>query len=403
MRRQTFSIFVAILIILTFSLSALSKENIDAELMEKAKRIHEEAIVIDTHVDTPMLMMNRGLNIGERSDIGDVDLPRMKEGGVDAIFFAVFISNKLDDKHPSKKTLETIDIIHEQVRQNAHLAELAFTPDDIKRIHKTGKRAVLIGMENGGPVEGSLGLLRTYYRLGVRYITLTHNNNNHICDSATDEPKWNGLSPFGEEVIAEMNRLGMMIDVSHVSDDTFYDVIKLSKAPIIASHSATRSLCDVPRNMTDDMLKTLAGNGGVIQIVFYSGFLSNDYAKKTDEIHKKLVPEFKKIREETGENQNEYYKRVFTLWKKYAPPAPDLETLINHIDHAVKIAGIDHVGLGSDFDGASSFPLGLEDVTGYPLITYQLLKRGYSEEDIKKILGGNLLRVFQEVEQKREK
>jgi len=398
MKRSLISIYV-VLSLFVFSVSAFAAEEIDAGLMKKAKRIHNDAIVIDTHVDTPMLMMNRGLEIGERSDMGEVDLVRMKEGGLDAIFFAVFISNDLDDRHPSKRTLETIDVIYRQVRQNSDLAELAFSTEDIRRIHKTGKRVILVGIENGGPVEGSLGLLRTYYRLGVRYITLTHNSNNHICDSATDKPKWNGLSPFGEKMVAEMNRLGMMIDVSHVSDDTFYDVIKLSKAPIIASHSGTRALCDVPRNMTDDMLRALAQNGGVIQIVFYSGFLSDDYAKKSEKIHKKLAPVFKKMREEAGDNQNEFYKKAFELWKENAPPAPGIETLIDHIDHAVKVAGIDHVGLGSDFDGAGSFPVGLEDVSGYPLITYHLLKRGYSEEDIKKILGGNLLRVFRKVEQ----
>ncbi len=373
-------------------------EQVDKKLWKRASRLHDKAIVIDTHVDTPMLMAGRGLDIGERSDIGMVDLVRMKEGGLDAIFLAVFVSNELDEKDPSKNALETIDVIHNQLNRHSDIAEMAFSAGDIRRIHETGKRAVLIGMENGGPVEGSLGMLRTYYRLGVRYITLTHNSNNHICDSSTDEAKWNGLSPFGVELVGEMNRLGMMIDVSHISDEAFYDVLEHSKAPVIASHSGSRALCDVPRNLNDDMLKALAGNGGVIQIVFYSGFLSGEYAEKAEEAREKLKPEFEKIREETGDDREAFYAKALPLWKKNSPPAPGVETLIDHIDHAVQVAGADYVGLGSDFDGAGSFPQGIEDVSDYPLITYHLLKRGYTEEDVIKILGGNLLRAFEEVE-----
>jgi membrane dipeptidase len=390
--------FLPVFILILVTTPVFSGEEVDAELMARARQLHQEAVVIDTHVDTPMLMRDRGLDIGTRSDMGGVDLIRMKEGGLDAIFLAVFISNRLDDKHPSKKTLETIDIIHQQIKRNSQLADLAFSTDDILRIQQEGKRAILIGMENGGPVEGSLALLRTYYRLGVRYITLTHNTNNHICDSATDDPKWGGLSPFGIELVREMNRIGMMIDVSHISDDAFRDVIKYSEAPVIASHSATRELCNTPRNMTDDMLRDLAKNGGVIQVVFYSGFLSDRYAEESEKVRKKLEPQIQKIREQTGEGTDQFYEQLFSLWKKHAPPQPETGVLIDHIDHAVEIAGIDHVGLGSDFDGAGSFPIGLEDVTGYPLITYHLLKRGYSEREIKKILGGNLLRVFHEVE-----
>ncbi len=398
MRRTFLSITTLFILILVFSVPLYSGEKIDPELMERAREIHRQAVVIDTHVDTPMLMRDRGLDIGTPSDMGGVDLVRMKEGGLDAVFLAVFISNQLDDKHPSRKALETIDIIHQQVKKNSSLAELAYSPAGILRINGEGKRAVLIGMENGGPVEGSLRLLRTYYRLGVRYITLTHNSNNHICDSATDDPEWGGLSPFGIELVEEMNRIGMIIDVSHISDGAFRDVVEYSKAPVMASHSAARALCDSPRNMTDDMLKALAENGGVIQVVFYSGFLSDGYARRAEQVKKKLEPQIKEIREQTGDDSDQYYKKIFGLWKEHAPPQPELGVLIDHIDHVVGVAGSDHVGLGSDFDGAGSFPRGLEDVTGYPLITYHLLKRGYSTEDIKKILGGNLLRMFGEVE-----
>lgn len=368
------------------------------QLMERAQQIHDRAVIVDTHVDTPLMMSGRGLDIGVRNDFGRVDLPRMVEGGLDAIFLAVFVSNELDDRNPSRKALETIDVIHRQVGRYPELAEMAFSSDDIRRIEESGRRAVLIGMENGGPVEGSLALLRTYYRLGVRYITLTHNSSNHICDSSTGEPKWEGLSPFGIEMVGEMNRLGMMIDVSHISDAAFYDVVEHSAAPVIASHSGVRALCDVPRNLSDEMLKKLAENGGVIQIVFYSGFLDKDYAEESERVRKELEPEFERLRKETGDDREAFYRKAFPLWEKHAPPAPEASVLIDHIDHAVKIAGIDHVGIGSDFDGAGSFPVGIEDSSDYQLITRHLLKRGYREEDIVRILGENLLRVMEEVE-----
>jgi len=340
-----------------------SFRKLDPELWKKALAIHDSAIVIDTHCDTPMAMIGRGINIGNKLDSTDVDLVRMKQGGVDASFFAVYVSNNLDEKHPAKNALEMIDEIYLQVEANPDLAEMAFSVSNIIDIEKKGKRAILIGIENGGPIEGSLRLLRDYYRLGVRYITLTHVKNNDICDSSTAEkPRWNGLSPFGRKVVTEMNRLGMMVDVSHISDQAFWEVLKVSRAPVIASHSCCRSICDSPRNLTDKMIRKLAEKGGVIQINFFSAFLDPDYRQKA------------------------------------APPPPEIDILIEHIDHVVKLVGIDYVGLGSDFDGATSYPRGLEDISGFPLITYHLLKRGYQPMDIKKILGGNLLRVFKQVE-----
>jgi membrane dipeptidase len=376
------------------------KETIDPVLWEKAKKIHESALVIDTHCDTPMVMLDRGLDIGQRSTTNDVDLIRMKEGGLDAIFFAVFIANDLDLKHPSRKALEMIDEIYRQVENHPDLAEMAFTPGDIRAIHEKGKRAILIGMENGGPLEGSLRLLRDYYRLGVRYITLTHNGNNDICDSSSpDKPRWNGVSPFGKEVIKEMNRLGMLIDVSHISDKSFWDVLETSSAPVFASHSCTRSLCEVNRNLTDDMIKALAAKGGVIQITFCSFFVDEEYKKAAAKNDKELEPQKKVLAEKYKDNQDAYWNALIALWKKTGPPSPKLESLIDHIDHVVKLVGVDYVGLGSDYDGSGSYPEGLENVSGFPLITYHLLKRGYSEEDIKKILGGNFLRVFEKVRQ----
>ena len=392
---KTFFISLCFLLIIPFSYLS-GKEKIDPKLWEKAVKVHQEAIVVDTHCDTPMVMLGRGLDIGRKSDKNDVDLIRMKEGGLDASFFAVFISNKMDKEHPAKNALEMIDEIHQQVERHPDLAEMAYSPADIRNIHQTGKRAILIGMENGGPIEGSLRILRNFYRLGVRYITLTHNSNNDICDSSNAETaKWNGVSPFGKEVIKEMNRLGMLIDVSHISDKAFWDVLEVSQAPVFASHSCVRSICSAPRNMSDDMIKALAKKRGVIQITFYSGFLDEGIKQKSEEIRKKVAPETKKLREKYKDNQKGFWDEVIKLWKKYAPPPPPIEKLIDHIDHVVKLVGVDYVGLGSDFDGAGSFPRGLEDVSGFPLITYHLLKRGYSETDIKKILGGNFLRVFE--------
>jgi len=391
-------LFGLLIPILISALYLNSEEKIDAELWKKALKIHQEAIVVDTHCDTPMVMLDRGIDIGHKSDKNDVDLIRMKKGGLDASFFVVFISNQLDKKHPAKKALEMIDEIYQQVEKYSNLAEIAYSPQDIRRIHQTGKRAILIGMENGGPIESSLRLLRDYYRLGVRYITLTHNDNNDICDSSTSKkPRWNGLSEFGREVVKEMNRLGMIVDVSHISDDAFWDVLEVSQASVIASHSCVRSLCNVPRNMSDKMIKALAKNKGVIQINFYGGFLDEEISRKSEEIRKKIWPEREKLRKKYKNNEAEYWNAVIELWKKNAPPPPKIDVLIDHIDYVVNLVGVDYVGLGSDFDGASSYPQGLEDVTGFPLITYHLLKKGYKEEGIKKILGENLLRVFKEV------
>jgi membrane dipeptidase len=346
-----------------------------------------------------MAMIERDIDIGKIQASTDVDLVRMREGGVDSSFFAVYVSNSLDEKHPAKKALEMIDEIYLQVEANPNLAEMAFSATDIINIEKKGKRAILIGIENGGPIEGSLRLLRDYYRLGVRYITLTHVKNNDICDSSTAEnPRWNGLSPFGREVVREMNRLGMMIDVSHISDQAFWDVLGVSRSPVIASHSCCRAICGSSRNLTDKMIRGLAEKGGVIQINFFSAFLDPVFRQNAEAIRKKIAPQRKKLKEQYKNNQNQYWDAVFELWKKHAPPPPEIDILIRHIDHVVKLVGVEYVGLGSDFDGASSYPVGLEDVSGFPLITYHLLKKGYKPGDIKKILGGNLLRVFQQVE-----
>jgi membrane dipeptidase len=392
---------LVLLLVIAPDASAAGDKKLDARLWEKAWRIHREALVVDTHTDTPMVIIEEKVDLGQEGlgpDKNDLDFPRMKKGGLDAVFFAVFVSNHLDKQHPARRALEMIDEIYRQVEAYPDLVQMAFSPGDIFRLHQAGKSAVLIGMENGGPLEGSLRLLRDYYRLGVRYITLTHNSHNDICDSSTGgKPRWNGLSPFGAEVVREMNRLGMMIDVSHISDQAFADVIRESQAPVFASHSCARALCKVPRNMTDPMIRELARKGGVIQINFYSAFLDETYKRQSDETWAQLEPEIKKIKEKYPDEDAGYWKAVAALWKTRAPEQPGISALIDHIDHVARLVGVDYVGLGSDYDGAGSFPRGLEDVTGYPLITYRLLERGYSEEDIKKVLGGNFLRFFKRV------
>ena len=396
--KSILSLLGMLVLVLLPNAKGYADEKIDPKLWQQALRIHRDAVVVDTHYDTPTLMLESGLDVGHKTDQSDVDFIRMSEGGVGAAFFAAFSPNGSDLKNPARKVLEMIDEVYRQVERYPDLAAMAFSADEIVDIHRKGKLAILLGIENGGAIEGSLRLLRDFQRLGVRYVTLTHNSNNDICDSATAEkPRWNGLSDFGREVVREMNRLGMIVDVSHISDASFYAVLELSRAPVLASHSSARALCPVPRNMSDEMIRALAAKGGVIQINFYSSFLDFGYSKKAEVVDRNLKPEMARLKEKYKDDRSGYMAAAIGLWKKNAPPPPPIDVLINHIDHVVKLAGADAVGLGSDFDGAGGYPQGLEDVRGYPLITYRLLKKGYKEEDIRKILGGNLLRLFRQV------
>ncbi|OGF59334.1 MAG: hypothetical protein A2Y62_13690 [Candidatus Fischerbacteria bacterium RBG_13_37_8] len=374
------------------------KQNKQDSLWKQALELHEKAIVIDTHCDTPELMIDGVLDISKKNKFSNVDLVKMKEGGVDAVFFVVYVSNKLDKKHPSIHALNKIDEIHRQAEQYRQFVEIARSPQDIKRIHSKHKKAIVLALENGGAIEGNLRILRDYYRLGIQYITLTHFRNNDICDSSgARKPRWNGLSPFGKKVVTEMNRLGMLIDVSHISDKAFYDVLKESRAPVVASHSSARAICDVPRNMNDDMIRALAKKGGVMQINFYSEFIDYRFHQHYKKVFRKHEKERENIKKRNKNNVQAFYQAATQLRQKYAPPAVDADKLIEHIDHVVKLVGVDYVGLGSDYDGADYFPAGLETIASYPLITYKLLQRGYSEEEIVKILGGNFLRVWEKV------
>jgi membrane dipeptidase len=350
----------------------------DAKLRERAARLHRDAIVIDTHNDITSPMTDEGYDLGARDTSGktQTDIPRMKEGGLGAEFFAIYVAAKYAKEGGSaRRAMDMIDDVYEQARRHPESLEMASTSGDIRRIHKSGKIAALMGIEGGHAIEDSLSTLRQFYKLGVRYMTLTHTNTNNWADSAGGinnpaEKRHGGLNDFGREVVREMNRLGMMVDISHVADDTFWDVIETTQAPVIASHSSCRGLTNVPRNLTDDMLKALAKNRGVVMINFYSGFINTEYAKPG-------AP-------------------------AAAKPAntSTMDMLMRHFEHAIKVAGIDHVGIGSDFDGVDGLlPVGMEDISKLPAITYELLKRGYSEADVKKVLGENFLRVMAEVEE----
>ncbi len=377
---------------------------------EIAKEIHEKVLTVDTHTDTPGELLQGGFDLDERHDFNKdhsrVDFPRMKEGGLDAVFMAAFVSQGKRDEEGNKKAkeivLNTIDSIQKQVGSKTRTAEMAYTPDDAYRLEKEGKRSVFIGIENGYAIGNDLHNISEYYELGARYITLCHVRNNDICDSSTDSTEFNGLSSFGREVILEMNRVGMMIDVSHISDSSFYDVIGLSKVPVIASHSCSRVICDNPRNLSDDMLKKLSQNGGVVQMCILSDYV------KTPKNHIQRDSAFSALREKYRNFENltpDEEKAANKDWHAIDSIFPrDLATvsdMVDHIDHMVKVAGIEHVGIGTDFDGGGGLA-DCQDASQMGNITLELVKRGYSESDIRKIWGGNIMRVMREVQKARD-
>jgi membrane dipeptidase len=373
----------------------------DAKLRERAMKLHREAIVVDTHNDITSAITDDGFDLVPRDTSGknQTDIPRMKEGGLDAEFFAIYVAAKYArEGGAARRAMEMIDGVYEQARRHPESLEMAFTSGDIRRIHKTGKIAALMGIEGGHAIEDSLSALRQFYQLGVRYMTLTHTNTNNWADSSGDvnNPRvkhHNGLTDFGREVVREMNRLGMMVDISHVSDKTFWDAVETSQAPVIASHSSARALTDVPRNMTDDMLRAVAKKGGVVMVNFGKSFVNTKYVKPSPEIQAKM-----------DEIRNQYSGDTTTMRAKLRelqgpPQHVTLDMLIDHFVHIAKVAGVNHVGIGSDFDGVGGqLPEGMEDISKLPAITYELLKRGYSDADVKKVLGENLLRAMAEAE-----
>jgi len=366
-----------------------------------AKKLHFASIIVDTHDDTTQRFLDGKFDIGARHTDGSIDVPRMRRGGLGAIFFSIWIPSKITGTEAVSRALTQIDAVREQVRTHPKDLALATTVAEVRAAHKEGKIAALMGVEGGHMINSDLDTLRKFAGLGVRYMTLTHSGNDEWADSSTDTPAHNGLTDFGKEVVREMNRLGVMVDISHVSDKTFYDALEVSKAPMIASHSSCRAICDARRNMTDQMIKDLAAKGGVIQINYHVGFLSQEFSNAevaNPEINKSIGVE---VQKRCGDNEGCQLIEGDRITREYVEqgklPRVDFTKIIEHIDHAVKVAGIEHVGLGSDFDGAN-MPYGMEDATKLPRITDALLKKGYSEGDVKKILGENTLRVMAGVE-----
>ena len=358
----------------------------------------QRAVTVDTHADTPTEYMQHPFDLGASNAKGMLDYPRMKAGGLDAEFFAAYVPAKYANNGAAAYCMKIMETIHEMVDAYPQWAQFAGSTSDIRRISASGKRAILIGIEGGHAIEDSLELLRAFYRFGARYMTLTHTNTNNWADSSTDVAKHNGLTDFGKQVVLEMNRLGMLVDISHVADKTFYDAVAVSRAPVFASHSSARALSDHPRDMTDDMLRAIARNHGVVDVNFYPVFLSDEIRKASKERDDRLKPQMDAMKAKYPNQGEDYDKELKTLMDANPLPKVSYTAIVDHIDHIVKVAGIDSVGIGSDFDGIPDTPSGMEDVSKLPSIRKELERRGYSEGDIRKIMGENFMRVFAEVE-----
>jgi membrane dipeptidase len=369
-------------------------------LTDEALRIHRAALLVDGHNDLPWELRRKGdtgfrdIDIARPQPRIHTDLPRLKEGGVGAQFWSAYVPSSTAAKGKAvTTTLEQIDVIHRMVKRYPDDLEMAYGTEDIVRIRKAGKIASLIGVEGGHSIDNSLGVLRMLHKLGVRYMTLTHSESLDWADSATDKPRANGLSRFGEEVVLEMNALGMLVDLSHVSPETMKAALRVTKAPVIFSHSSARALADHPRNVPDDVLTLVKENGGVVMINFFSGFLVPEGARVT----RRMFEVSRELRKQYPDEER--YREALREWlREHDYPAGTVHTIVDHIEHVIKVAGIDHVGLGSDFDGVTRLPAQMDDVSHYPYITQELLNRGYKENEIRKVLGENLMRAFREAE-----
>jgi membrane dipeptidase len=383
---------------------AAEEAKVDPALVERARRILKEVPLIDGHNDLPWELRQRVANHLDKLDLTQdtshfekpmhTDIPRLKQGGVGGQFWSVYIPVELAGPQAVGTVMEQIDVVHRLAERYPDAFEIATTADDVERIHKAGKVASLIGMEGGHSIDNSLGVLRQLYAAGARYMTITHSKNNDWADSGTDAPKHNGLTPFGEEVVREMNRLGMLVDLSHVSPDTMKDAMAVSEAPVIFSHSSTRALDAHPRNVPDEILRKLPEDGGVVMVTFVPGFVSEEVRgwnamKDAEEARLKTL----------HPDSPDTVKTELDAWvKAHAGPRATLAQVADHIEHVRQIAGIDHVGIGSDFDGIQSTPLGLDGVEDFPALFAELLRRGWSDDDCKKLAGRNVLRVMREVE-----
>lgn len=407
MKLQKFCLFVICVIgLLPLSVSAQQSTSSsaaqprDEKLWQKALEIQRKSIVVDTHNDILSFMFDENYDIGT-SSAGKyhTDLARMKQGGITAEFFSVYIDKKYAAEGGSaRRAMDLIDYTFRAAEKYPDEFMMAYSTVDIRRAKQQKKIAALMGIEGGHAIEDSLSALRAFYRLGIRYMTLTHNNTNNWADSCCDTAKHNGLSDFGREVVREMNRLGMLVDVSHVSDKTMSDVLDVTKSPVIASHSSARALADRTRNIPDDLLRRIGQNGGVVMINFYPGFIDQKVVLATRERDARLKPQTDALKEQYRNDPKKLEEETNKLHAANPLPSTPLSALLDHFDHVAKVAGIDHVGIGSDFDGIPSVPVGMEDISKLPVLTYELLKRGYSEKDVRKILGENFMRAFGEAE-----
>ena len=385
--------------LLAAAISAAAQEVV-VEEKQRAEAVQRQAILVDGHNDLPWRMRENfdydlaAFDIAVRHSDGHTDILRLREGGVGAQFWAAYVPIEYLSEGGARVALEQIDFVRRMTEAYDDL-EMAYGAADVRRIVAAGKIASLIGVEGGHAIENSLAVLRTFYALGVRYMTLTHASTTDWADAATDEPRHGGLGEFGEQVVREMNRLGMLVDISHVAPETMDDVLRVSRAPVIASHSNARAIADHPRNVPDDILRRIPENGGVVMVNFYSGFVVQEAA----EIVREMFDVWRRIRAE-HKGDDEAIERAGREWQAANPiPRGDVANLVDHIDHIVGVAGIDHVGIGSDFDGVTVLPEGLEDVSRFPSVTEEVVRRGYSDDDIKKILGGNVLRAFERAEE----
>jgi membrane dipeptidase len=371
------------------------------EISERAHKMHFSSIVLDTHDDTTQRFFTKDYDIGKQNPDGHVDIPRMREGGMNAIFFSIWIDGRIMGPPAVQKALDQIDAVRENVRKYSKDMLLARTADDVRRAHAQGKIAALMGVEGGHMIGNDIRVVRILADLGVRYMTLSHFYNTEWSDSSTDQPAHNGLTDFGKDVVREMNRQGIVVDISHVSDKTFYDALEVSKAPLLASHSSCRALCNHVRDMSDDMIKALAAKGGVIQINYEKSFIDQAYKDAYDKEAGGVVEHISAVTKSCNNDEACISRELAKLQQKLTAegklPHVSWERIIDHIDHAVKLVGAEHVGLGSDFDGAD-MPDGMEDCSKLPKITEALLRKGYSDSDIRKILGENTLRVMEQAE-----
>ena len=373
-----------------------------AETEEMVQRVLRRAIIIDTHADTPQMMLDDGYDLADPASPYMLSIPKARQGRLGGVFFSIWVDVDWPPQDLIHRAIDLIAAVDEQVARHSDTFEPARTAADIARIHTAGKIAALMGLEGGHILQDDPRALDIFYRLGIRYMTLTHTKNNKLGDSSGDKTQRNGLTDFGRESVQRMNRLGMMVDISHVSDKTFYDTLAVTRAPVIASHSSCRELCAAKRNMTDDMIRALAKNGGVMDINFYSAFLDPDFMKAREAISKQIdaaVASAKSERARQGKRLSYAEETQIQMGIEKDIPRPDMKVIADHIDHVVKVAGVEYVGLGSDFDGMDAIPRGMEDVSKLPDLVRELARRGYSEADLEKILGGNVLRVMSRVEE----